>query len=157
MRSGRKSCRVNLTVLLSFEEKQMTLARAHNRDTVPLTSSLSLTLLGTCSYHLSFSPRWYFSHNFQRTTFAILSCICLYSLWANFLHSQTICFTLSPHYLHKGDSHSLAVNMADDQLHGWSSEPVSGLHKWLLLFGSSSLLFVTSSKFSYMCCSGYFS
>ena len=111
VRSGRKSCRVNLTVLLSFEEKQLTLARAHNRDTVPLTSSLSLTLSGTCSYHLSFSPRWYFSHNFQRTTFAILSCICLYSLWTNFLHSQTICFTLSPHYLHKGDSHSLAVNM----------------------------------------------
>ena len=36
--SGRKSCRVNMTVLLSFEEKKkMTLARAHNRDTVPLT------------------------------------------------------------------------------------------------------------------------
>ena len=30
---------------------------------------------------------------------------------ANFLHSQTIWFTLSPHYLHNGDSHGLAVNM----------------------------------------------
>ena len=39
VRSGTKSCRVNMTVLLSFEEKkQMTLARAHNRDTVPLKS-----------------------------------------------------------------------------------------------------------------------
>ena len=37
VRSGRKSCRVNMTVLLSFEEKKKTLARAHNRDTVPLT------------------------------------------------------------------------------------------------------------------------
>ena len=43
VRSGKKSCRVNVTVLLSFEKKkQMTLARAHNRDTVPLTSLLSL-------------------------------------------------------------------------------------------------------------------
>ena len=29
-----------MTVLLSFEEKQMTLARAHNRETVPLRSSV---------------------------------------------------------------------------------------------------------------------
>ena len=37
VRSGRISCRVNMTVLFSFEEKkQMTLARAHNGDTVPL-------------------------------------------------------------------------------------------------------------------------
>ena len=29
-----------MTVLLSFEEKQMTLARAHNWDTVPLICSM---------------------------------------------------------------------------------------------------------------------
>ena len=37
------SCRVNMTVLLSFEEKtDDARARAHNRDTVPLTSYISL-------------------------------------------------------------------------------------------------------------------
>ena len=41
-----------------------------------LTSSFSLTLSGACSYHLSFFSRWYFSHNFQWTTFATFSCFC---------------------------------------------------------------------------------
>ena len=48
-----------------------------------LTSPYLLTLSGTCSYHLSFFCTCYFSHNFQRTIFALLSCLCLYSLWAN--------------------------------------------------------------------------
>ena len=62
--------------------------------------------------HLSFFSRWYFSHNFQRTTFTILSCLCLYYLWANFsvtlkdnmVHTLS---PLSPHYLHKGDPRGL--------------------------------------------------
>ena len=76
-----------------------------------LTSPSLLTLSATCSYHLSFFSRWYFSHNFQRATFAILSCLCLYSLWANFSVTLTdnMVYTLafSPHYLHKGDSRGI--------------------------------------------------
>ena len=61
-----------------------------------LTSLFSLTLSGPCSYHLSFFSRWHFSHNFQWTAFITLSYLCLYSLWASFLRSQTIWLTLSP-------------------------------------------------------------
>ena len=64
-----------------------------------------------CSYHLSFFCTCYFSHNFQRTTFAILSYLCLYSLWAKFLHSQTISGGGGVHSRHINYSHGLAVNM----------------------------------------------
>ena len=47
-----------MTVLLSFEEKQMTLARAHYRDTVPLRQAKNIDsskhLLKTYLFSLAF-------------------------------------------------------------------------------------------------------
>ena len=56
-----------------------------------LTSLFSLTLSGTWSYYLSFFSKWYFSHNFQRTTFAPVACLFLHSLLGQF-------FTLTDKY-----------------------------------------------------------
>ena len=42
VRSGKKSCQVNMTVLLSFQEKTDDTYAAHNRHTVPLSSRSQL-------------------------------------------------------------------------------------------------------------------
>ena len=51
------------------------------------TLSVSTTPSGQCSYHLSFNPRFYFLHKCQCMILSTLSCLCLYSLCPNFLHS----------------------------------------------------------------------
>ena len=53
---------------------------------INLTSSSSTTPSGQCSYHFSFLSRLCFSHNFQWTNFATVSCLLLYSRCASFLH-----------------------------------------------------------------------
>lgn len=60
-------------------------------------SLFSLTLWGTCSYHFSvLSNLFFFPQSYKCIIRAMLSCRLLYSFWANFLYSQTICPTLSP-------------------------------------------------------------
>ena len=60
------------------------------------TSWSSTTPSGQCSYHLSFLSRLCFSHNFQWTNFATVTCLLLYLRWASFLYSHIICCTVSP-------------------------------------------------------------
>ena len=61
-----------------------------------LQSSDSKTFSGLCLYHFSVLLNPHFSHSFQWSILATLSClICLYSFCDSFEHSETICATLS--------------------------------------------------------------
>ena len=68
---------------------------------------LSITPSGSCFYHCCAPRKPYFSHSFQWMYLHTLSCLFLYSFWANILHSLTICDTVSfstLHILQRGDS-----------------------------------------------------
>ena len=51
---------------------------------INLISSPSTATSGQCSYHFSFLSRLCFSHNFQWTNFATVSCLLLYPRCASF-------------------------------------------------------------------------
>ena len=68
-----------------------------------LCVSFSRTAAGLCIYHLLVWSNWNFLHISQWITLPTQSCLALYSLFANLLHSLSmwlIVLSLSPHSLH---------------------------------------------------------
>ena len=78
-----------MTVLLSFEEKQMTLARAHTWDTVPLSHARAIQGI---SFNLDF--------------FILFTVV----IFPEFVKLSMLFFvTLYAHFINKRDAHSYSV------------------------------------------------
>ena len=111
--------------------------------TVVLTSSFVLTLSGTCSYHLSWpSLPDNFSHITSNKLLLQYCHVCLYSLWDNFLHSQTIWFTLSRLLRHITFIRGIPPSCQyGNQLH-----LVLGACSWAANIGASVLIFKSAFR-----------